>query len=83
MPMTRNELADHAGRMRDLLEGKRHRLARERLTDADRAALETQIDALIQRVDQLLWDVPLTAAALEFPGMRPGVEPVPGVIAKP
>jgi hypothetical protein len=54
MSMTVDDLSDHASNLGELLLRKRHQIAWADLSPEHRRNLETQIDALSQRVDQLL-----------------------------
>lgn len=85
MPMTPEELADHAGRLRDLLEAKRHLLEQTTMGPVHRAHLLVQVEALEHRVDQIMWTVERmlsdrNAAALDLPGGGPGIRPLADVV---
>lgn len=53
MTMTTGELLEHAGRLQEDLDHKRHQIRSETLTTAARAGLLTQINALADRVDEI------------------------------
>lgn len=83
--MTLVELTDHAALMRELLTIKRHQLEREPMRPCQRVAVEKQIDALQQRVDQLMWQCQLLdpgadACTLELSCVLPGRNPFVRVV---
>jgi hypothetical protein len=85
--MTAQELYDHALRLQDLLGAKRHLVRETKMGLEYRAHLLLQIDALNNRVDQLLWESANLASrhevptALDLTGERPRVDPLPEVVA--
>lgn len=92
MPMTPQDLWERTVRLRGLVELKRHEIAADStMGPVTRAHLLSQITALQDRVDEILLGavdliVPLGGglpAGLPFPGVVPGIEPVPDVIGQP
>lgn len=90
------ELADHAERLREHLVSKRHLILETTMGPVHRAHLLVQIEALQNRVDELIWEAAGMAppsvgtaasadlpTALVLPGVPPRVEPVPGVVLQP
>lgn len=91
MPMTPQDLWERTVRLRGLVELKRHEIAADStMGPVTRAHLLSQIMALQDRVDEILLGAadligPLSGglpAGLPFPGVAPGIEPVPDMIGQ-
>ena len=83
--MTALQLYSHALDLRELLEGKRHLIEQTEMGPDSRAHLLFQIEALSNRVDQLMWEsdalrVQERTAGFDLSRSMPGVDPLPEVI---
>jgi hypothetical protein len=88
VPLNRDELIEHAGRMRELLKAKQNLVRHNEMGPVTRAHLVVQVSALSARVDQILRQCEAmvsgcdASAVLEGTGMRPGVHHFAHVVSQ-
>lgn len=86
MPLTPEELYEHAERMRDLIASRQHRIEADMsMGPASRAHLLIQLNALQDRVDEIIRTLGAPqssgpAPGLVLPGVSPRVDPLSEVL---